>query len=149
MARSTVIGLALLLSACAGNRASSTAARNGTTIELTEKGHGLFVGHTDSGEVVVSASHYNAMNGLAVLDTDLGVPAKDSNGMMLCQREMRTGTHVPRWVCRYQSIIEQERQITQLGLDMPIAGPHPSQGGSGAALSQGPGLGRGGRTASQ
>jgi len=149
MVRSVVLGLFVLLSACASSRASSTAARNGTTIELTEKGHGLFVGHTDSGEVVVSASHYNAMNGLAVLDTDLGVPAKDSNGMMLCQREVITGTHFPRWVCRYQSIVEQERQITQLGLDMPVAGPHVSQGGGGAAL-QGPGTNtRGGRTASQ
>jgi hypothetical protein len=144
MVRKAVLALFVLLSACASNRASSSAR---APIELTEKGHGLFVGHTDNGDVVIAATHYNAMNGLAVLDTDLGIPAKDSQGLMLCAREVVTGTHLPHWMCRYQRDIDRERLDTELGLGLPLAGPHVQQGGP--AISLGQGAGRSGKTAAQ
>lgn len=138
MVRSAILGLLVLVSGCAGNRASNL---RGQGIELTEKGHGLFVGHTDNGDVVVAASHYNAMNGLAVLDTDLGVPAAQSAGMMLCQRRVVTGSHMPHWLCMYQDDIDRERQRTTDDLLSPVGRVHLQQGGGGvAALGQGGGI---------
>jgi hypothetical protein len=135
MVRSVALsGLLVLLSACAGNRAASATHARVGPIELTEKGHGLFVGHTDNGDVVIAANHYNAMNGLAVLDTDLGVSAKNSQGLMVCSREVVTGTHVPHWLCRYQRDIDQNRAETELALGMPSGSVHPSQSGSGSSL---------------
>jgi hypothetical protein len=126
MVRSAALsGLFVLLAGCANNRAARVAvnAPVSTQVELTEKSKGLFVGHTDSGEVVVAANHYNAMNGLAILDTDLGIPAQFSQGMMLCSREVHVGTHVPRWLCRYQKDIEYDRTMTALGLNSPVNSP--------------------------
>lgn len=138
MVRSAILGLLVLVSGCAGNRASSNLRAHG--IELEEKGHGLFVGHTDNGDVVVAATHYNAMNGLAVLDTDLGVPAAQSSGMMLCQRRVVTGSHVPHWQCLYQDDIDRERQRTTDDLLSPVGRVHTQQGGgTAAALGQGGG----------
>ena len=58
--------------------------------------------------------------GLATTAEELGMPArKGSNGQMLCQREMLTGTHVPRWICRYQDDIRRERELTRDWLDQP------------------------------
>ena len=131
MVRTAVAGLLVLLAGCAGNRYVSSSAQSGG-IELTEKGHGIFVGHTDAGEVVIAASHYNAMNGLAILDTDLGIPAKESQGLMLCSREVTTGSHLPRWMCRYQKDTDQNRTETQLSMGFPVAGPHLNQGGGGS-----------------
>ena len=74
----------------------------------------MYIGHSVNGDVVVAASHYDAMNGLAVASTDLGL--KDTNGGkedLECRRETPTGSHVPRWVCRYQDDIEAERRETQ------------------------------------
>jgi hypothetical protein len=144
MVRSAFLGLLVLVSGCAGSRAST----RGDSIELTEKGHGIFVGHTDNGDVVVAATHYNAMNGLAVLDTDLGVPAKESAGLMLCQRQVYTGTHLPRWTCRYQADVDKERETTRDDLLTPVGRVHTQQGGAGAVLGAGPG-GGGGKTASR
>ena len=33
--------------------------------------------------------------------------------LLMCTREMLTGTHVPKWVCRYPSEAEREREATQ------------------------------------
>lgn len=138
MVRSAILGLLVLVSGCAGNRASSNIRTQG--IELTEKGHGLFVGHTDNGDVVVAASHYNAMNGLAVLDTDLGVPVAQSSGMMLCQRRVVTGSHMPHWLCMYQDDIDREREKTVDDMLSPVGRVHiQNGGGTAAALGQGGG----------
>jgi hypothetical protein len=128
MVRTAVVGLLVLLAGCAGNRYVNSSAQSGP-IELTEKGNGIFVGHTDAGEVVIAASHYNAMNGLAVLDTDLGVPAQESQGLMLCAREVTVGSHLPRWICRYQKDSTQNRTETQLSMAFPVGGAHYNQGG--------------------
>jgi hypothetical protein len=52
------------------------------------------------------------MSGLATTDADLGLPARKigGSGEMLCRREMLTGTHVPRWVCRYQDDLDADRE---------------------------------------
>jgi hypothetical protein len=135
MVRTAVVGLLVLLAGCAGNRYVNSSAQSGP-IELTEKGNGIFVGHTDAGEVVIAASHYNAMNGLAVLDTDLGIPAKESQGLMLCAREVTVGSHLPRWICRYQQDTAHNREETQVSLALPVAGPRFNQGGGGGLASK-------------
>ena len=86
---------------------------------LAEKGdpeHPLYVGRGDSGEIVVAASHYDAMNGLAVAAADIGAKEGD---LLICAREMLTGTHVPKWVCRFPREQEMERAATQNWLDTP------------------------------
>jgi hypothetical protein len=149
MVRTAVAGLLVLLTGCAGNRYVSSSAQ-AAPIELTEKGNGIFVGHTDAGEVVIAASHYNAMNGLAVLDTDLGVSAKESQGLMLCAREVTVGTHLPHWVCRYQKDMDRNRNETQMAMGYPMAGPTSSTGGTGGgALGLAAGGGKASRTTSQ
>jgi hypothetical protein len=136
MVRTAVVGSLVLLAACSGHRYVSSSATSGP-IELTEKGKGLFVGHTDAGEVVIAASHYDAMNGLAVLDTDLGVPASESQGLMLCAREIPMGSHLPRWMCRYQKDTDKNRVDTQLAIGMPVGGPHFTSGTGGGLASKG------------
>ena len=86
----------------------------------------------------MAATHYDAMNGLAVLDSDLGVPHRnDSSGAMLCKREMPTGTHVPHWMCRYVDDIAHERQIVLNTLQQPAY--NPSGPGVGVGVSAGGG----------
>lgn len=109
------IGLAFIVfSGCAGARSNLSA----TTLNSTERSPGLFMGHSQSGDVVVAATHYDAMSGLATTDADLGLPArKNQDGRMLCRREVLTGTHLPRWTCRYVAEIERDRQLAQDFLD--------------------------------
>ena len=78
--------------------------------------HPLFVGHSDTGEVVVASTHYDAMGGLAVASSDIGLKGKED---MVCSREMLTGTHVAKWICRYKKDLDDERQATQDWLDTP------------------------------
>lgn len=112
------LGLFVVLSACAAHRYGSS------TLVLREKSPGLFVGHSQDGQVVIAASHYDAMNGLAVVDTDLGLPGrKDTSGAMICRREMPTGTHVPHWMCRYTDDLAHERQLTLNTLQQPMLSP--------------------------
>lgn len=115
-----VLGLFVLLSGCA---ASTTASAPQRAILLSEKGHGLFVGHTDNGEVIVAASHYDAVRGVAVSDTDLGVPKAQSEGQLLCAREIPTGSHVPHWMCRYMGQINADRNMAQTMLEMTVSSP--------------------------
>jgi len=86
------------------------------TPQLTRKGgdHGLFVGHTSTGVVVVAATHYNAMNGLAVMAGDIEGTDVDDGSSMLCRREQVTGSHYPQWICRYK---EDEARISQANRD--------------------------------
>ena len=78
----------------------------------------LFVGHSDSGEVLVSATHADAMRGLAVPASQLDIHnADDPDGAVLCRREVPTGTHLPFWSCRYVSEIEHDRLGTRTLLD--------------------------------
>ena len=123
--KTAVLGLVVVLSACAAHRTV-----NSGVLVLREKSPGLFVGHSDSGEVVIAASHYDAMNGLAVADVDLGLPGRTTgNGAMLCRREMPTGTHVPHWMCRYVEDLEHERQLTLNTLQQPMLAPSVASGG--------------------
>ncbi len=108
--------LSLLMAGCAG------ANKNTQSNDLVSPAGspGLFVGRSQSGQVVVAASHYDAMNGLAVEDVDLGLAArKNGSGLMLCDRDTITGTHVPRWTCRYKEEVEQERLRLQDELARP------------------------------
>ncbi len=134
-----LIVLTVLLSACAATHKYSAT----PTLVLREKSPGLFVGHTDEGEVVVAASHYDAMNGLAVMDTDLGLqPRNDASGAMLCRREVPTGSHVPHWMCRYEDDVAHERQLTLNTLQQPWLSPSSSSAGGGGGF-----LGAGGPAA--
>jgi hypothetical protein len=132
--RTAGLGLFVILTACAAHRNV-----NSSTLVLREKSPGLFVGHSQDGEVVIAASHYDAMNGLAVVDTDLGLPSrKDTSGAMICRREMPTGTHVPRWACRYTDDLAHERQLTLNMLQQPMLSPNIG-GSQGMSVSQGNG----------
>jgi len=105
--------LVILLPACAGT------SRNTRQIELSslEGSPGLYLGHSVDGEVVVAATHYDAMGGLATTDVELGLPArKNGSGKMLCARQTVTGTHIPQWICRYHEDVEAERHATQTDL---------------------------------
>ena len=52
------------------------------------------------------------------MDTDVGFPARGggSDGLLLCNREMPTGSHLPKWICRYQEDIDRVRIATQAKL---------------------------------
>jgi hypothetical protein len=78
------------------------------------------MGHSAGGDLVVAATHYDAMVGLATTADEMGLPMrKGSNGEMLCQREMLTGSHLPTWTCRYKEDIDQARRIARDWLDTP------------------------------
>jgi hypothetical protein len=118
LSRTAGLGLVLLLSACAGTT------KNKVLVLESPRSPGLFLGHSVDGEVVVASTHYLAMSGLATTDTDLGLPARQSgSGEMLCRREMLTGTHVPRWICRYQEDIDADRERLHSDLSMPRFSP--------------------------
>ena len=91
----------LLLAACATATAPAGPA------------HAVYVGHSETGEPIFCASHYDAMNGLAVAASGAG-GADD----LLCSREVLTGTHVPHWICRYASDAALTRERM---LDVPKA----------------------------
>ncbi len=78
--------------------------------------HPLYVGHSTHGDIVVAATHYDAVNGLAVTADEVGQKTKEG---MICSREMLTGTHVPSWVCRYNAEVAREREATQIYLSRP------------------------------
>jgi len=113
LARTAAV-VAIVLAGCAG--AQITAEKE----SLDRLDSGLFVGHSTNGDVVIASTHYGAMSGLATTAQELGLPGnKDKDGQMLCAREMLTGTHVPRWTCRYQDDITRERELTRDWLDQP------------------------------
>ena len=105
----------------------------------------LFVGHSTNGDIVVAANHYDAMGGLATTAEELGMPArKGSNGQMLCQREMLTGTHVPQWICRYEEDVQATRQATMDWLQQPHTSIQGKPNMGAVLLGGGPGGGHGG-----
>jgi hypothetical protein len=104
------------MAACAGANKST----NTHELVQVEGSPNLFLGHSQSGEIVVAASHYNAMSGLAVRDVDLGLPArKAGSGLMRCEQQMLTGSHVPKWFCRYKDDIDSNRERLQVELTLP------------------------------
>ncbi len=104
MRRAALPGILLLLVlACAHEK----------TPQLVRKGGDkpLFVGHTNNGMVVVAANHANAMNGLAVMSQDIEGTDVDDGSILLCRREVITGSHYPQWICRYkedQALIDEK-----------------------------------------
>ena len=112
MTRIVALGAAFALFGCYSNNAAVKA-------KLQPKGdpnHPLYVGHTDKGELVIAATHYDAMAGLAVMADE--VDQKIAEGM-ICRREMLTGTHVPSWTCRFKQDVDAEQRATQDWLDKP------------------------------
>ncbi|HYV64870.1 MAG TPA: hypothetical protein VE964_01425 [Myxococcales bacterium] len=117
VARTTALWIVLLVGC-----ASANANRNTLTSELSDSARtpGLYFGHSQGGALVIAASHYDAMTGLATTADELGAPLhKTGSGEMLCSREMLTGTHVPSWTCRYVEDMRETRQMTRDWLDRP------------------------------
>jgi hypothetical protein len=112
MTKIIALGALFVLFGCANDRAARIAALE----EKGERSRPLYVGHSDKGDIVVAATHYDAMSGLAVTAADIG---RKGNAKMICDREMLTGSHMPTWVCRYQKDMEDERSATQDWLDKP------------------------------
>ena len=112
MQRIFAVGTVFLLLGCYLN----TAAVKSKLIDHGDPVHPLVVGHSDRGEVVVATTHYDAMGGLAVAASDIGEKGKED---MICDREMLTGTHVAKWICRYKKEMAEERSATQDWLDKP------------------------------
>jgi len=81
--------------------------------------HPVFVGYTNSGEAVMATNHADAMRGFAVAAADVGAPSLDGDNLLICKKEMLTGTHVPNWICRYPTEVERQRMQTQNWLDQP------------------------------
>ena len=79
---------------------------------LSKSGN-VVVGTNEKGKTVLAATHYDAMNGEAVAQDDLGVQCADK--AMECKRETLVGSHFPEWVCRCRMESEADRQRT---LDM-------------------------------
>ncbi len=70
-----------------------------------DKAHPVYVGHSLTGEPIVASSHYDAMNGSALATAD--------GEKMICDREVVTGSHVPKWVCRFPADVEWDRVQSQ------------------------------------
>src|SRR5439155_17665620 len=77
--------LCVVVAGCAGSHREAQI----DTLRMVRNAPGLFVGHSVEGDVVVAATHYDAMTGFATTDEHLGLKARrSSDGQMLCQREM-------------------------------------------------------------
>lgn len=57
-----------------------------------EPGQPLYVCHSDTGEVVVAANHFDAMRGLAVASSDVG---GSGDTLLVCSREVITNESNP------------------------------------------------------
>jgi hypothetical protein len=129
----------LIVAGCAGPQ------RRPQVNGMTRLDTGLYMGHSTNGEVVLAATHYDAMVGLATTDREIGLPERQgSDGQMLCSQETPTGTHVPRWICRYEEDARYARQQARDWLDRPEL----SFAGRGAnlpilSIGRGPGTGNG------
>ena len=111
-----ISALCVVVAGCAGSQREAQI----DNLRMVSNAPGMFVGHSVEGDVVVAATHYDAMTGLATTDEQLGLKArKGSDGQMLCQREMPTGTHVPLWTCRYVEEMAEIRRQTQDWLSQP------------------------------
>jgi hypothetical protein len=120
MTKSILLGLGLVVCACATLKksAAESAAEDAMASQVAAKrgdDHPLYVARTADGELVMAASHHDAMNGLAVGSTEMGVKGRE-DALMICKRVMLTGSHMPEWTCRYMSEVEQDRMRTQMML---------------------------------
>jgi hypothetical protein len=97
----------------------------------------MIFGHSQDGTVVVAATHYQAMTGLAVTESELGLEARNDGTSpdMVCERTMLTGTHVPRWYCRYSEEVARERLRTQIERAAPQISPSRPMTMSGTGAS--------------
>ena len=111
--KSLTIALAFC-SACVAAQSDVMLARS------RDPAHPLYVGRTAGGELVMAASHADAMRGLAVAASDLAAP-RDTNGddLLICRKEQLTGTHLPNWICRYPTEVERQHLLTQDFYDHP------------------------------
>lgn len=100
MPRAALLGILLPLFACMHSKPNPALSRKGGD-------RAFFVGHTPSGELVVAAHHYDAMNGLAVTADEIDATSTEDGTQLLCRREVITGSHYPEWICRYKD--DQER----------------------------------------
>jgi hypothetical protein len=115
LARTTALCVVLVAGCVGANRNVRT-----DDLESSTYSPGLFMGHSQGGALVVAATHYDAMTGLATTADEMGLAAREgSNGEMLCQREMLTGTHLPSWTCRYVEDTQEIRSRTHDWLDRP------------------------------
>jgi hypothetical protein len=115
IARTTALWIVLLAGCASANRDTLT-----DGLADSARTPGMYFGHSQGGALVIAASHYDAMTGLATTADELGLPARQSgSGEMLCQREMLTGSHLPTWTCRYKEDIEQARRAARDWLDHP------------------------------
>jgi len=118
-----LLGFSLLaITACAAPGKSAVVhERSGEAAGAAPKrdeAHPLYVGTGSDGEVVMASTHYDSMNGLAVASQDISVTSVREDGSdFVCKRETITGTHVPQWICRYRTEVEEERLRTQRMLD--------------------------------
>lgn len=104
MSRGILLGILLSLFACSQTKQSTKLARKGGD-------RALFVGHTPNGEVVVAAQHYAAMNGMAVTADEIDATSTEDGSLLLCKREVVTGSHYPQWICRYK---EEHERVSEL-----------------------------------
>ena len=65
------------------------------------------VGNGDS--LRIPASHYQSMAGVAL---------KDGDSASECKREMITGSHIPRWYCRFGEDATQYGLVRRVALDV-------------------------------
>jgi hypothetical protein len=138
----------VLLAGCAG--AHQKAAINDMALKenmALKESRGLYIGHSQYGTLVVAATHYDAMNGLATSSSELGLPErKHASNDMLCRREVITGSHIPHWICRYQEEVRKDREVLQDWLNQPrmlLSGQPAAPGlmlghGSGGGMIGGP-----------
>jgi hypothetical protein len=110
-----------LLFAVAAAGACATAGQTPEALKASGQPQRMFVGHSTDGEVLVSTSHADAMRGLVVPASEIDAKKEgdpDGDGGVFCSREMLTGTHVPRWICRYVREMEEDRHRAQVLLDL-------------------------------
>jgi hypothetical protein len=129
----------VLLAGCAGAQQKGVATDD---MALSKGSPGLYIGHSQWGTLVVAASHYDAMNGLATSSSELGLPErKKASNDMLCRREVVTGSHIPHWICRYQEEVRKDREVLQDWLNQPRLLPSGQSALSGMMLGHGSGGG--------
>jgi hypothetical protein len=142
----TIAFCVVLVAGCAST-SRSLQVQNDVDLMDSARTPGLFMGHSVQGDLVVAASHYDAMAGLATTADELGLPMrKGTSGEMLCQREMLTGSHLPTWTCRYKEDIEQQRRLARDWLDQPNLSVTATRGAPSLSVGSGPGGGNKGTT---
>lgn len=142
----TIAFCVVLVAGCAST-SRTLQVQNDVDLMDSARTPGLFIGHSVQGDLVVAATHYDAMVGRATTADELGLPLrKGSSNEMFCQREMLTGSHLPLWTCRYKEDIEQQRRIARDWLDQPGLTLAATRGAPTLSAGSGPGGGNKGST---